>query len=80
MIVAFFLGPTADVFGNVGPVPESVHLGAFDEGEFLVGAPVLVEDRERVRRDDAVGVGGAVRTERLAMQEALYSPDSPQQT
>lgn len=71
MVVALLLGPPANMFGNVGPVAEAVHLGALEQEQLLVGAPVAVEDGERVRRDDAVGVRRAMWTEGFAVEKAL---------
>lgn len=62
----------ADVVGDVGPGAQAVDLGALEEEELLVGAPVAVEDGERVLLDDAEGVRvGAVGAARLAVGEAL---------
>jgi hypothetical protein len=62
----------ADVIGDVSPGAQAVDLGALEEEELLVGAPVAVEDGEGVLLYYAVGVGlGAVGAAGLAVGEAL---------
>ncbi len=71
MLLALLFCPSSYVLRHVRPVAEAVHLGAFDQEELLVGAPVGVEDGERVAVDHPVGVVRPMRSDLLALQETL---------
>ncbi len=55
-----FIAVAPDVVCDVAPGTEAVCLGALKEGELLVGAPVVREDRDRVLLLYLVGVRARV--------------------
>lgn len=71
MFRTLLLRPSSHMLCDVGPVTETIHLGSLDQRQLLVCSPIAIEDRERMRRDDTVGVCWSMGSERFAVQEAL---------